>query len=176
MEGYREIGKAGFWIRLKGVVLDAIIVATPLTLFWILVAVFNMGTIYTAVAVPCVMYVIYGFLLPVTGKGITVGKKIAGLRIVKMDGSAPTLKTMFMRDIVAGFVYLFTLGIGFFISAAMVSVRRDKRSIHDVIAGTQVIKVEKIGVNENILLKQKETGVGRGRGDFIGKEEGVNNQ
>jgi uncharacterized RDD family membrane protein YckC len=43
-----------------------------------------------------------------------------------------------MRYLVAALVYAITLGIGVIVSAFMVGIRKDHRSIHDFIAGTYV--------------------------------------
>lgn len=61
-----------------------------------------------------------------------------GNRIVKVNGGNVGIGTMLMRTVVAGIVYVVTLGIGLIVSAFMVGVREDKRSIHDLLAGTYV--------------------------------------
>lgn len=45
---------------------------------------------------------------------------------------------MLLRMIVAAIIYGVTLGIAAIVSAFMVGIREDKRSIHDLIAGTYV--------------------------------------
>jgi uncharacterized RDD family membrane protein YckC len=39
------------------------------------------------------------------------------------------------------------LGLGLIVSAIMVAAREDKRALHDFIAGTEVVYVEKDGFN-----------------------------
>ncbi|GED30749.1 hypothetical protein BCE02nite_18900 [Brevibacillus centrosporus] len=83
--------------------------------------------------------ILYSLLLPVFWYGYTVGKRIVGIRIVKMDGSPVGIGTMLLRIVVGCWlIYTVTLGIGAIISAIMVGVREDKRAIHDLIAGTYV--------------------------------------
>ena len=53
-----------------------------------------------------------------------------------MDGKKLGIGTMLMRYLVAALVYAITLGIGFIVSAFMVGIRKDHRSIHDFIAVT----------------------------------------
>ncbi|CFJ41051.1 RDD family [Mycobacterium tuberculosis] len=56
-----------------------------------------------------------------------------------MDGSQVGIGTMLLRVFVGMYlVYGITLGIGAIVSAIMVAAREDKRSIHDLIAGTYV--------------------------------------
>ncbi len=87
-----------------------------------------------------VLSVLYSLLLPVYWNGYTVGKRICKIRIRKVqDRMPPTLVTMFLRNIVGGMVYVFTIGIGLIASIIMVSIRKDKRALHDLIAGTEVV-------------------------------------
>lgn len=56
----------------------------------------------------------------------------------KKDGSQVSLLTMFLRVIVAGLVYCITFGLGLIASLILIAVREDKRTLHDLIAGTYV--------------------------------------
>lgn len=135
---YNEIGKAGFWVRLGANMLDGFIISLPITIIFLILFGFesNLGELMNNL-----IYGIYGLVLPIVWYGFTVGKKLVNIQIVKMDGSIPTVGTMLMRNFVAGFVYVLTLGIGFIVSAFMIGLREDKRSLHDLIAGTQVVRV-----------------------------------
>lgn len=56
----------------------------------------------------------------------------------KKDGSQVSLLTMFLRVMVAGLVYVITFGLGLIASLILIAVREDKRTLHDLIAGTYV--------------------------------------
>ena len=73
-------------------------------------------------------------------KGATPGKLIFGLRVVDTEtgGNIGYGKT-FLRQYVGGFVCTLTLGIGYL----MVAFRSDKRGLHDMIAGTRVLRVSR---------------------------------
>ncbi|WP_112180399.1 RDD family protein [Paraliobacillus zengyii] len=81
---------------------------------------------------------IYALIIPVFWYGYTLGRRMAGNRIVRVDGEKVGIGTMILRDIVAGIAYILTLGIGLIVSAFMVGLREDKRAIHDFIAQTYV--------------------------------------
>ncbi|SDJ98541.1 RDD family protein [Sediminibacillus albus] len=81
---------------------------------------------------------LYASLLPVVWYGYTLGRRMAGNRIVRVDGEKVGLGTMLLRIIGAGIAYTITLGIGVIISAFMIGIREDKRAIHDFLAGTYV--------------------------------------
>jgi uncharacterized RDD family membrane protein YckC len=127
--------QAGFWIRLGAVILDAIIIAIPLAILSFMITGGGSGKEHLT----DILSFIYSLLVPVFWNGFTVGKRICGIRISKIDGSSPGLGTMLMRNLVAGIVYALTLGVGLIVSVIMVAAREDKRAIHDFIAGTEVI-------------------------------------
>lgn len=112
---------------------DGIIVSTPLAIiFGVITGDWeneNFSTLFNF---------LYMVIVPILWYGYTVGKRIMGIRIVRMDGKKLGIGTMLLRYLVAALVYAITLGIGFIVSAFMVGIRKDHRSIHDFIAGTYV--------------------------------------
>ncbi|MBM7662910.1 putative RDD family membrane protein YckC [Bacillus mesophilus] len=125
----------GFWVRLGAAILDGI-------LLFIVSALLNFALFQQFVSEPNnithAIDLLYYLLLPVFWYGYTVGKRALGIRIARVDGRKVGIGTMLMRNFVAGIAYLLTLGIGVIVSAFMVGLREDKRSIHDFIAGTYV--------------------------------------
>ena len=65
--------------------------------------------------------------------GQTIGKMLVGARVVMGDGRGLTLGTAFLRFLAYGFSCL-PLGFGY----VMAGLRRDKRALHDLLAGTRV--------------------------------------
>jgi uncharacterized RDD family membrane protein YckC len=126
---------AGFWIRLGAGLLDGLIVSAVCGLIYSLI---TGGYSARTGSFINILELLYSLLLPVFWSGYVIGKRIVGIRIVKVDGTAVTFPTMLLRVLVGGLVYVVTLGIGAVISAFMVGTREDKRSIHDLIAGTYV--------------------------------------
>ena len=125
---------AGFWIRFGAQVLDGLLfLVVMLVLIYVFGIEQNIGELINSIG-----SLLYGIIVPVVWYGYTVGKRICGVRIVKLDGSKVGIGTMLIRTLVAGFVYAITLGILYIVSAIMVGVRKDKRSIHDMLAGTYV--------------------------------------
>ncbi|PJN88995.1 RDD family protein [Bacillus sp. mrc49] len=123
----------GFWKRLFAGILDVLIISLPLTLIfgWITGDWENEDF-------STILDLLYMLIVPIVWYGYTVGKRIMGIRIVRVDGRKLGIGTMLLRTFVAGIVYILTIGIGFIISAFMVGIRKDHRSIHDFIAGTYV--------------------------------------
>ena len=123
----------GFWKRLFAGVLDGIIVSAPLAIiFGVITGDWeneNFSTFFNF---------LYMVIVPILWYGYTVGKRIMGIRIVRVDGRKLGIGTMLLRYLVAALVYAITFGIGFIVSAFMVGIRKDHRAIHDFIAGTYV--------------------------------------
>jgi uncharacterized RDD family membrane protein YckC len=65
--------------------------------------------------------------------GQTIGKMLVGVRVVDADGGPVPVGAALLR-FTGYFVSLAVFGLGY----AMVGLRRDKRALHDLIAGTRV--------------------------------------
>lgn len=128
-----NLNPAGFWIRFAAVLLDAVIIGIPLNV----VSYFITGD-WEGDPITSIIEMLILTILPVVWSGYTIGKRIFNIRIVKINGQKLGIVAMLMRNLVAGFVYVITLGIGLITSALMISLREDKRAIHDFLAGTYV--------------------------------------
>ncbi|WP_145414324.1 RDD family protein [Paenibacillus xylanexedens] len=128
--------KSGFWIRLAASFLDGLIIGIPT----VIIAGLLTGNYDSDEPIAQILSSLYAIFLPVYWYGRTVGKRICGIRIQMYDTQeSPKITTMLMRVLVAGIVYVLTLGIGIIVSAFMVGMREDRRAIHDFIAGTEVV-------------------------------------
>ncbi len=125
---------AGFWVRLVALITDAIILSVCLITFSFMLGFNDDQTQLFSTLVE----VAYSVLLPLTWVGYTIGKRLLGIRIVKLNGENVGLGNMLLREIVGRMIYVFTFGIGIIISIFLVAFREDKRALHDLIAGTYV--------------------------------------
>ena len=135
MYGYKT---AGFWIRFASLIIDGLLVI-PLYLIFYMMGISKMNT---EILVNSIDF-LYFIIIPVVWAGFTLGKRAVGIRIVRMDGNKVGISTTLKRYLLASIIYVITLGIAFFVSAFMVGLRKDKRSIHDLIAGTQVVYISR---------------------------------
>jgi Predicted membrane protein/domain len=125
--------RAGFWRRLGAAILDGLIIGIPLAIISFII--FGKGDS----AFTNIVSFLYSLLIPIAWNGYTIGKKICGIRIKRLDGMPISIGTMLLRQLVGGLIYGFTFGIALIVSAFMVGLREDKRAIHDFIAGTIVV-------------------------------------
>jgi len=128
------IHPAGFWIRLVAFAIDLIIIGlVQLVLRLIAAARFGVDgsagpvgffTLVFAIAYPTVLHAI---------AGQTVGKLVARVRVVALDGGAVPLGAAFLRAVAFWAELPLTLGIGQIVGG----LRKDKRAFHDLLAGTR---------------------------------------
>ena len=119
---------AGFWIRFVAWLIDAIILTIPNIIIGLVVE--SPASILLQFAVG-IVYTI-GFW---TAEGATPGKMAMGLRITTVEGEPVDFGKAVLRYI-GYFVSGITLGIGYL----MIAFTREKRGLHDLMAGTVVIK------------------------------------
>jgi uncharacterized RDD family membrane protein YckC len=126
----RATDYGGFWIRLIAWLIDVVIILGIGAVIELSVdARFATGLLRFA----AVTAYIFGFWLML---GATPGKILFGLRIVMTNGSKLTLKGAILRYL-GEYVSIFL----FFIGYLFIAFRADKRALHDLIAGTMVIRV-----------------------------------
>ncbi|MGG2094892.1 RDD family protein [Bacillus sp. S13(2024)] len=126
---------AGFWRRLGANFLDGLVLVPFLVIFMALGV-----SEKKADDIVGMLETLYYLIVPIVWGGFTVGKKAVDIRIVRIDGKNITIWTTLKRYLLGGIVYGITFGIGVIVSAFMVALRKDKRSIHDFIAGTEVVR------------------------------------
>lgn len=133
--GQREYG--GFWIRVAAKVVDAIVQnVIAKAVGFALVLGLGSGNATTAVSVAAAILISAGYVIFFVGKfGATPGKMACKLQIIRADGSPMTygLATgRYFAELVSGL----TLGIGYLMAA----FDEEKRTLHDRICGTRVVR------------------------------------
>ena len=146
---------AGFWIRAAAFLIDWLILASLVALLtapWSEALSKLQTEVYAQMKSPSPDYAILtrywlislaielplGFLYFTSfngSRGATPGKQLLGLRIVREDGSPLGYGRAFLRR-AAELVSALTLGAGYL----MVAFHPEKRALHDLLAGTRVIR------------------------------------
>jgi len=137
-----HVAYGGFWIRVVAYLIDAIVLNIVL---WLLTVITGLRLIsYTAtdhleplpILAPLVVNWLYFALMESSQRGATLGKMAVGLRVVTERGQRLSFANATGRYF-AKFISALLLGIGFL----MVAFTERKRGLHDMIAGTLVVKV-----------------------------------
>jgi uncharacterized RDD family membrane protein YckC len=138
---------AGFWIRVLAWLVDSLILGVAMTVLLLPLSYLAAKKAATdpaaATAIFAIAYVlstaaVIGYLLVFWSKsGATPGKKVLRLKIVREDGVEPMgVGKAFLR-IVGYFLSSLALGIGYL----MVAFTNGKRGLHDMVAGTRVVRL-----------------------------------
>lgn len=133
---------AGFWIRVLAVLIDygfflllGLAVEVVATLLWDEWAassrVFRVSRFVFNVLFGFWYYIMFHWLW-----GQTIGKMVVGIRVVTVDAAPISLPVSILRWL-GYFVSALPLLIGY----VMAGVRGDKRALHDLIAGTRVVRL-----------------------------------
>jgi uncharacterized RDD family membrane protein YckC len=142
--GTQPVAYGGFWIRLVAYIIDAIVLSVAVG---VLASIFGISLMPTDVEsydpalnilnlVSFVIGWLYFALLESSERGATLGKMALGLRVVTSDGQ----RLNFMNATGRYFAKILS-AIILFIGFIMIGFTDRKRGLHDMIAGTLVIKV-----------------------------------
>ena len=133
----------GFWIRLVAFGIDLVVVMLAQFLLGVLAArrwgidVDRSATLQGAVVFFTVLFaVLYPTVLH-TLTGQTVGKLVVGLRVLAVDGELLPPGAAFLRAVVHWLSLVFFFGLGHLLGG----LRKDKRALHDLLAGSRVERV-----------------------------------
>lgn len=105
-------------------------------------------TLYTILIIAALPYTLYYFLSETFMNGQSFGKKIVGIKVVKLDGTQPGVSSYMIRSL------LRVIDHGL-IALISVAVTEKSQRLGDLAAGTTVIKLgSKVTLRDTILYKQ----------------------
>ena len=138
--GAAQVAYGGFWIRLVAYIIDAILLSIVVGVLASLLGFNMMETDWerydpTINVLSLVIGWLYFALMESSERGATVGKMAMGLRVVTSEGQRLSFMNATGRYF-AKIISAFILFIGFI----MIAFTDKKRGLHDIIAGTLVIK------------------------------------
>lgn len=131
---------AGFWIRAVALLLDCLILAFPLGLVWYY---FwpdrndpSSGNLFYATAAIAGLKIFYFAGLWASPMQATLGQKMCGLRVMRDQDNPVISFSVAVGRLVTMALSTLTLGVGY----VMAAFTDRKRALHDMLAGTVVIK------------------------------------
>jgi uncharacterized RDD family membrane protein YckC len=132
---------AGFWLRSGGYMIDGVLVAA--------VSVFLNLVLPSALSIVMriALSAAYFTVVPVLYRGQTLGKMAAGTAMIQNDGSPVTYGRAFARWL----GYLLS-GLTFCLGFACAAFTKNKRALHDYVAGTRVVRVEELAGGRKLAV------------------------
>lgn len=160
--------RAGFWIRFLANFLDGLLLLVLYLPFAYFIFDISVSDYFLAeevnwgsTSLEAIIGLCYFIILPLFIVGATLGKKAVGIQIRKTDGTPLTWSTMLIRELLGKYVLsIISLGVMQIISAFMVGLREDRRSIHDLISKTEVIYPNtsiNYAIEEELVQKEDKT-------------------
>jgi uncharacterized RDD family membrane protein YckC len=126
---------AGFWIRAVAFAIDLIVLFLVQASLRLLAVRFWGADMAPVGPFTLLFAALYSTVLhALTGQ--TIGKLMVGVRVVNIDGSDVAVGAALLR-----FVGYFASFATFTLGYVMAGLRRDKRALHDLLAGTRVERV-----------------------------------
>jgi uncharacterized RDD family membrane protein YckC len=143
---------AGRWVRFGASIVDGIVIVLVMVPVMYLMGIFSYFTSNTEppmtlmLMVAVIAFVVFVAInyVPLSKNGQTVGKKVANIRITDLQGNKADVGTIILKRYlpvqIAGQVPI----IGGLVSLidVLFIFRKDRRCLHDLIAGTQVMYVK----------------------------------
>ncbi|HVF47535.1 MAG TPA: RDD family protein [Pyrinomonadaceae bacterium] len=135
--------KAPFILRCAALAVDYILLlATPV--LWLIVSKLlsetpgDVGIGAIGWLVGSLVFIVNFLLLPLR-RGQSLGKMVAGLTILQMDGQAVDAGAVVRRNLIGYAATILTLGFGFLLAV----ITERGRALHDLIGGTVVVRGRK---------------------------------
>jgi uncharacterized RDD family membrane protein YckC/RNA polymerase subunit RPABC4/transcription elongation factor Spt4 len=123
---------AGFWIRLGAIIVDWIILLVLGSIIW---PVIFGESFWQSTSAFSYLFVALYVVLSVWRFGATLGKNLLGISIVDGSGNNPSLARSTVR-----FLATYLSAVLLLLGHLMAAFRKDKRALHDLIAGTYVVQ------------------------------------
>ncbi|AKG03526.1 MULTISPECIES: RDD family protein [Salimicrobium] len=130
--------KAGFGKRLAAFLADSFIINMVAVFLYFLITGELTSEVSSSYAY-VLLDALYLTILPAVWAGYTLAKRLMGIRVKKLNGNDVTLLDMFIRDFVGKVLLsVITFGVSTLVSFVMVIATKQRRAIHDYMAGTYV--------------------------------------
>ena len=99
--------------------------------------------VFTIIAM--LIYMAYFVILPIVWKNQTLGRWIAKVKVVKLNGSNLSFGTLLIREFLGKlFLGVMSFGIVWLISVIMMEIATVKRTIHDRMANTLMVSKDSV--------------------------------
>lgn len=151
-----EYQPAGFWARALAKVLDIMLVGLVGIVLLPSAAILNtfgvngpLSFLIVALLIPA--WILYFAILSAGGRQ-TIGCKLMGIRIIRLDGSGMTWPQSLWRTGVDFIFYCLIQFVVGLLAYLPISITRSKRGLHDYLAGTKVDRVDEAKSGRLMML------------------------
>ena len=130
---------AGIADRILAFVIDAFIIVSFFLITQIVLNQIGLSLGIVGNSILGIIAYLYRLVMEVVNNGQTIGKMALNIKVVKLDGSKPSLAAYFLRWLLEPIDFFIT-GLG----VVVIILTRNGQRIGDLIAGTTVVKIKKV--------------------------------
>lgn len=134
-----EYPLAGIGERMLAFLLDFLIMASFFTVVMVIFSMAGVDTPNFLIWLTVITAFLYRFFAEMFFNGQTVGKSVLKLKVVKVDGTPPSVANYFLRWLLEPFDF-FILGL----AVLLIILTKKGQRLGDVVAGTTVVKMKRI--------------------------------
>lgn len=138
-----EYPLAGVAERLLAFVIDAIIMGSFYFVLLLLLGSFNQELPLTMSLILGIIAYLYRFLMELLFNGQTIGKMALNLKVVKLDGSTPSVAAYLLRWLLEPIDF----GVSG-LAVLLIILTRNGQRLGDLLGGTTVVKVKRVSANQ----------------------------
>jgi len=140
--------------RIIAYILDRIIIISYVVLVFFLLDRMNANSEWAYVALAVVPYAFYHLLFEIFMNGQSPGKLIMNIKVVRLDGSEPTVGNYLMRWMLSLVDFYLVTGA---VAIVVIASNGKGQRVGDIAAGTTVVKLTRVGnANATFLVTEDD--------------------
>ncbi len=143
---------AGIADRILAFVIDAFIIFSFFLVATFILSQLGLSLGFVGTMMIAIVGYLYRFIIEVANNGQTIGKMALNIKVVKLDGSQPSVAAYFLRWLLEPIDFFIT-GLG----VVVIILTKNGQRIGDLLAGTTVVKIKKISLTnvQNKVIMDK---------------------
>lgn len=147
-----EYELAGIGERILAFVIDILVILSFGLLFSFFADIVGLQQSLLLNSIFGIIAYLYRFISEISFNGQTVGKMVLSIKVVKLDGSSPSVAAYFLRWLLEIFDFFF-VGLG----VVCIILTKNGQRLGDLVAGTTVVKMRKVSATnvQNKVIMDK---------------------
>jgi uncharacterized RDD family membrane protein YckC len=139
--------------RILATLIDGVVIWSYIIICVLLLGTIKMEMPWLYIALLGIPYLFYDLVSEIVLDGQTIGKKAMDIKVVKLDGTQPSIGSYLLRWLIRWVDMLFSGAV----AILAISVNGKGQRLGDMAAGTSVISLKrKVGLNETMLPNIQE--------------------
>ncbi len=139
--------------RIIAYLIDGVVVWSYIIICATILASMKINETWLYVLILGIPYLFYDLLLEILMDGQTIGKKARDIKVVKLDGTQPTIASYLLRWLIRPVDVFFSGAIAILV----ISINGKGQRLGDIAAGTSVISLRRrVGLSETVLPQIQE--------------------